>query len=191
MIKLQDGPGSGPGGEFIASYLDGSNSFATFCLEKNEYIAFNQPLKVAGVTSGAINGGVSGGNPDPISFDTAYLYTQFRAHALSGYNYGGGAAEATSANSLQNAFWYLEGEIFDISGDTQAQNWITEASNAGWANTGHVAVLNLLKTNATGQWVNAQDQLTLVPEPETYAMMLAGLGLMGFVARRRKQNLAA
>jgi len=30
-----------------------------------------------------------------------------------------------------------------------------------------------------------------VPEPETYAMMLAGLGLMGFVARRRKQNNAA
>jgi hypothetical protein len=25
-----------------------------------------------------------------------------------------------------------------------------------------------------------------VPEPETYAMMLAGLGLLGFVARRRK-----
>jgi hypothetical protein len=25
-----------------------------------------------------------------------------------------------------------------------------------------------------------------VPEPETYAMMLAGLGLMGFIARRRK-----
>jgi len=27
-----------------------------------------------------------------------------------------------------------------------------------------------------------------VPEPETYAMMLAGLGLMGFVVRRRKEN---
>ena len=28
-------------------------------------------------------------------------------------------------------------------------------------------------------------QITPVPEPETYAMMLAGLGLLGFVARRR------
>ena len=31
---------------------------------------------------------------------------------------------------------------------------------------------------------------TAVPEPDTYAMMLAGLGLMGFIARRRKQKTA-
>ena len=30
--------------------------------------------------------------------------------------------------------------------------------------------------------------VTAVPEPETYAMLLAGLGLMGFVARRRNQQ---
>lgn len=29
-----------------------------------------------------------------------------------------------------------------------------------------------------------------VPEPETYAMFLAGLGLIGFSARRRKNNIA-
>jgi len=29
---------------------------------------------------------------------------------------------------------------------------------------------------------------TAVPEPETYAMMLAGLGLLGFAARRRKAS---
>jgi len=29
-----------------------------------------------------------------------------------------------------------------------------------------------------------------IPEPETYAMLLAGLGLLGFVARRRKQQAA-
>lgn len=31
-------------------------------------------------------------------------------------------------------------------------------------------------------------QLAPVPEPETYAMLLAGLGVMGFVARRRKNT---
>lgn len=29
---------------------------------------------------------------------------------------------------------------------------------------------------------------TAVPEPETYGMMLIGLGLMGFVTRRRKNS---
>ncbi|MDP3279705.1 MAG: PEPxxWA-CTERM sorting domain-containing protein [Nitrosomonas sp.] len=33
------------------------------------------------------------------------------------------------------------------------------------------------------------DQVAVVPEPETYAMLLAGLGLVGFMARRRKQNV--
>ncbi|PSJ18247.1 hypothetical protein C7H79_04075 [Nitrosomonas supralitoralis] len=28
--------------------------------------------------------------------------------------------------------------------------------------------------------------VTAVPEPETYAMLLAGLGLIGFIAHRRK-----
>jgi hypothetical protein len=30
---------------------------------------------------------------------------------------------------------------------------------------------------------------TAIPEPETYAMILAGLGMLGFIARRRKRNL--
>jgi hypothetical protein len=37
---------------------------------------------------------------------------------------------------------------------------------------------------------SAQVNVAAVPEPESYAMLLAGLGLMGLIARRKKQNAA-
>jgi hypothetical protein len=64
----------------------------------------------------------------------------------------------------------------------------------------HTSVASLL-FNTIGSGVNdqgnAQDlshaslYVTPIPEPEIFAMMMAGLGLMGFIARRRKQQLAA
>ncbi len=39
-------------------------------------------------------------------------------------------------------------------------------------------------------YARVSNAVTAVPEPETYAMMLAGLGLLGFAARRRKQKTA-
>jgi len=57
--------------------------------------------------------------------------------------------------------------------------------------------------NTIGSYVNPSfafstpvlvfDNVTLapIPEPETYALMLAGLGLVGFAARRRKQEMTA
>ncbi len=46
--------------------------------------------------------------------------------------------------------------------------------------------------NATGGpetfFVGSAAAVTPVPEPETYAMMLAGLGAIGFIARRRRRS---
>jgi hypothetical protein len=39
--------------------------------------------------------------------------------------------------------------------------------------------------------VRTGDVAAPIPEPETYAMMLAGLGLLGVMTRRRKQKLNA
>ncbi len=39
--------------------------------------------------------------------------------------------------------------------------------------------------NSTGSWTGGIT-VAAVPEPETYALMLAGLGLIGFSARRRQ-----
>jgi len=41
--------------------------------------------------------------------------------------------------------------------------------------------------NGSGLNMNVAE-VASIPEPETYAMMLAGLGLLAFAARRRKQN---
>ena len=50
--------------------------------------------------------------------------------------------------------------------------------NGGWTYIDHV------------QYGQMGQMVTAVPEPETYAMFLAGLGLMGTIARRR-QNKAS
>jgi hypothetical protein len=34
-------------------------------------------------------------------------------------------------------------------------------------------------------WISSNEFVSYTPEPESYAMFLAGLGLMGFIARRR------
>ncbi len=81
-----------------------------------------------------------------------------------------------------------------------------DATQVNFANTGlYASVLapNALITSNSGHiqgvviakdWngnfevqPGAAPLLLAVPEPETYAMMLAGLGLMGFVAHRRKR----
>jgi hypothetical protein len=52
-------------------------------------------------------------------------------------------------------------------------------------------VMDRLDFDFNGQTLDQTYHIELitapVPEPETYALMLAGLGLVGFVARRRKQ----
>ncbi|MEO8442045.1 MAG: PEP-CTERM sorting domain-containing protein, partial [Betaproteobacteria bacterium] len=56
--------------------------------------------------------------------------------------------------------------------------------------------LNVVDTDAAGNAttlagivrINGGVITPTIPEPETYAMLLAGLGFLGFAARRRKQH---
>jgi hypothetical protein len=41
---------------------------------------------------------------------------------------------------------------------------------------------------ALGDWDDMVIGVTSIPEPETYAMLLAGLGLLGFMKRRKKER---
>jgi len=51
-------------------------------------------------------------------------------------------------------------------------------------------VLKTTNDNSYPSWGSFHVSVSAVPEPETYAMLLAGLGLMGFVARRRQRQAA-
>jgi hypothetical protein len=78
-------------------------------------------------------------------------------------------------------------------------------SSTGTLDIWEISVANLTSLPISNYWLqingtvvgyggsyggNANLVVSAVPEPETYAMMLAGLGLLGAVARRRKAKQA-
>lgn len=80
------------------------------------------------------------------------------------------------AHSLSDGSGYLQDQILMGNGDHQIRQLSLSFSSAQDGLTGIAGM------SAGG----SAEQLTPVPEPETYAMLLAGLGLVGAVARRRK-----
>ncbi len=71
----------------------------------------------------------------------------------------------------------------DATQSAQAQTFFDGANRLG---------LSAVASSATGgheTFFATTAQASPVPEPETYGMLLAGLGIVGFVSRRRRNNL--
>jgi hypothetical protein len=171
-----------------------NGGFETFCVEENEYFTPGASYYY-GISQKAVNGGVGGPHPDPISKGTAWLYLQFATGALTGYDYTLGSGGDTSAAELQATIWWLEGEL---GGPAPSNTFTTQVMNlAGYTldNNGFygVGVLNLWVDSDHTQL--AQDQLILTGEPSLFTVpdegstaMLLGLGFLGLFVGTWKLN---
>jgi PEP-CTERM motif len=91
-------------------------------------------------------------------------------------------AQNYSSSSAQNRHTNTS---FASGSSTSASSTSASASSSSFGHA--VAQLSSGNGNHTG-WTGPQPVVSAVPEPETYAMMLAGVGLMGAVIRRRKNR---
>lgn len=94
------------------------------------------------------------------------------------YNY---SAAITSTTLVAGTTYWLS-VVNDTSGHTD--DWLWENSQPVGSSAFRVGDGNSWSAHST----ELAFQITAVPEPETYAMLLAGLGLLGFMACRRKDN---
>jgi hypothetical protein len=159
------------GGDFTAVTTGGLGTFETFCLAEN--VLFHPGNTYNYSTSSTIEpSGTS------ITLGTAYLYTQFRLGSLSGYTYG----SAASANALQAAIWWLQGQNFGAKNSfvTLAETalGLTDSTITGAEVGNTVFAINLTDANGTPH----QPQLgyNAVPEPSTVvagALLLLPFGV--------------
>ena len=81
--------------------------------------------------------------------------------------------------------FYLLSDIATV-GDYANSGWNTYTFGSAYTGYLEFGVNNVLDTSLSSQLHISN--VSAVPEPETYAMLLAGLGLVGWMARRRKSN---
>jgi hypothetical protein len=166
-----------------------ANSFQTFCVERNEYIA-------PGTTYDVTLNSTTVFTARPLTIGAAYLYQQFATGQLMDYNYGnsplgsrvGSTASHGTAFELQQAIWYYMGEYSFNTYNFYMDGVVPVPANPFGAYTGsQVRVLNLWAPGQPHDPAHAfQDVLVLtVPEPSMFA--LASLGAAALLALRRRK----
>lgn len=158
-------------------------------------ITANQQFTVGQYISDLGENGVWGAGNHFVSFDSFSDMTMdfsFNGKTTSafGFNYSAyDDAAVVGGASFTVRYYDISGN--EIGNHTQTVTAFGSDTYDLYATTGYVSnAANIAKVSITGNGV-VLDNFTLstpVPEADTYAMLLSGLGVMGFVARRRNQK---
>lgn len=128
--------------------------------------------------------GTSGGQTGPITMDLSAMPASYY-----GFLWG-------SPDSYNTVAFYEDGSLLASLTGTQAfgparANGFQGAVEGGqyfnfFAGAGHEITSVVFRSSGNAFETDNHATIAAVPEPQTYAMLLGGLGLVGFVARRRR-----
>ena len=150
---------------------------------------------------GATQGGLSGFNPvaadgkqylelntESLSSTSQTLATTAGSNYTLSFAYSGRPDTPGGANSLMNVYW---GSTLltatSLIGNTGGvwQSYSQNLTALGSSTVLRFESIGPVSAPTYGSYLDNVSVMAAVPEPETYAMMLLGLGLLGFMARRK------
>jgi hypothetical protein len=155
----------------------GGASFTSYCVDLYQELSLNTQYSNYHEVSGAAHSFVN----SSAATDIGRLFTAFGTNLNSAVDQAG----------FQIALWEIS---YETSGayDVTAGAAIFKGSDGAALTRASFYLSNLAAQSNVNVWVlesgTNQDMVhvTPVPEPSTYALMLAGLGAVGFVSRRRR-----
>lgn len=175
-FEASSSPTATPPGWFNIGHSDGVITYAAFGTPAYEGLNFYD-LGGYGDATGPIGDGIAQ------SLATIAGATYTLSFGLSAENQSGTETLTVAAGSASTDYVLTP----DGSGTFQ-RPFTTQTFN--FVATGALTTLSFITTagttGANDPMIDGVSVTAAVPEPQTYALMLAGLGVLGFIAKRRK-----